>query len=244
MEQELQQIGQALNEARLQLSKQHGANAHGFVGRVMNNKDDSLWDIAEKTHAYLEKVVADLDKALAALQRLKASVKVPSDIQGTGVVHELKCHPEPYQAVKRGDKPFEFRKDDRGFNVGDTLWLREWDPKRGYDFYIPELPESNSYTGDECRRLVTYIIREGFGIPEGYCIMGFGHPPSLSVDGGWISDAEIERAKASFINEEEPQEWPVQWDMAVDGFEKGLRYYRDHILKASPPQEQPSIDQP
>jgi hypothetical protein len=84
------------------------------------------------------------------------------------VTHELKCHPEPFQAVKRGDKLFEFRKDDRDFRVGDTLRLREWIPDGGW---INGYKVWGHYTGRECARTITYIIREGFGIPEGYCIM-------------------------------------------------------------------------
>lgn len=103
------------------------------------------------------------------------------------MVHELKCHPGPFQAVKNGSKPFEWRKDDRlppdDFRVGDTLWLREWDPKHNalhYDIDVTYFPIG--YTGDEIRRTVTYIIREGFGIPEGYCIMGLAQPLSDERD--------------------------------------------------------------
>jgi len=101
------------------------------------------------------------------------------------IVHELKCHPGPFKAVRQGIKPFEWRKDDRlspnDFRVGDTLWLREWDPTP-IGTAISETDDANGlamtepiyrgYTGEEIHRTVTYIIREGFGIPEGYCIMG------------------------------------------------------------------------
>lgn len=81
------------------------------------------------------------------------------------ITHELKCWPAPFQAVKRGEKTFEWRKDDRDYQVGDTLRLREWGPTIGH------LTDAHRYTGDELHRRVTYIIREGFGIPPGYCIM-------------------------------------------------------------------------
>jgi hypothetical protein len=38
--------------------------------------------------------------------------------------HELKTWPGPFQAIVDGSKRFELHKDDRGFAVGDTLWLR------------------------------------------------------------------------------------------------------------------------
>lgn len=100
------------------------------------------------------------------------------------ITHELKAHPEPFQAVKSGVKTWEFRKDDRGFQVGDTLLLREWDPteRTGCKYgaicttgcMIPQDCDYEApigYTGDELRVTVTYILRSGFGIPEGYCIM-------------------------------------------------------------------------
>jgi len=57
-----------------------------------------------------------------------------------------------------GAKNFEFRKNDRGFEKGDLLTLREWNPETGY-------------TGKWIAVRVTWILKEGFGLPEGYCIM-------------------------------------------------------------------------
>ena len=62
------------------------------------------------------------------------------------MIHELKCWPEYFQAVKSGIKPFELRKDDRGFAVGDVLHLREFDP------------ETCTYTGEETNKTVTYVL--------------------------------------------------------------------------------------
>ena len=40
--------------------------------------------------------------------------------------HELKIAPAYYDAIKRGDKTFEVRRDDRGFQKGDVLKLKGW----------------------------------------------------------------------------------------------------------------------
>lgn len=76
------------------------------------------------------------------------------------MIHELKTWPEYFNAVFMGRKGFEIRKEDRKFNVGDTLLLKEWNPA------------TEAYTGREKGLKVTYIISGGkFGIEEGYCVM-------------------------------------------------------------------------
>lgn len=41
-------------------------------------------------------------------------------------VHELKTLPSYFQEVAEGNKPFEIRYNDRGFEKGDILVLREY----------------------------------------------------------------------------------------------------------------------
>lgn len=43
------------------------------------------------------------------------------------MIHGLKIAPEYFDAVRRGVKNFELRKNDRDFKVGDYLALNEWD---------------------------------------------------------------------------------------------------------------------
>jgi len=48
------------------------------------------------------------------------------------VIHELKTWPMYFERLADGSKTFEIRKDDRGYQTGDELRLREWDPNSGY----------------------------------------------------------------------------------------------------------------
>jgi hypothetical protein len=80
--------------------------------------------------------------------------------------HELKTRPEFFQAIERGDKTFEVRKNDRGFQRGDTLHLREWDPNKT----APGRPAGH-YTGNAFTVKVTYVLN-GWGIEPDYVVMG------------------------------------------------------------------------
>jgi hypothetical protein len=74
--------------------------------------------------------------------------------------HELKTWPKEFQAVRDNVKTAEFRCDDRGFAVGDTLLLCEWDPK------------TEKYTGNQENVLVTHVVsNRKFEIPSGYVMM-------------------------------------------------------------------------
>lgn len=46
--------------------------------------------------------------------------------------HELKIMPEFYNAVIENKKKFEIRKNDRNFQVGDNVVLREFSESAGY----------------------------------------------------------------------------------------------------------------
>lgn len=75
--------------------------------------------------------------------------------------HELKCWPPYFDDVRTGRKPFEVRRQDRSFIVGDVLLLREWEP----------VAEEFSGRSHRCR--VSYVLDGGeFGIEDGFCVMG------------------------------------------------------------------------
>ena len=81
------------------------------------------------------------------------------------VVHLLKCHPEPYDAMRAGLKHHEVRKDDRNYQVGDHLLLKRWDPKK-----------ERYYPGKQMQVEVTYKTNGGeYGLPKKLCVLTIQH---------------------------------------------------------------------
>lgn len=60
-------------------------------------------------------------------------------------IHKLKIDSKYFDAVLKGFKTFEIRKNDRNYKVGDKLILQEYDP------------EKQVCTGYELLAFITYI---------------------------------------------------------------------------------------
>lgn len=75
-----------------------------------------------------------------------------------GWFHDLKTLPEFFEAMNRGLKKFEIRKNDRCFRVGDVLRLKEWDGEK--------------FTGRITNQQVTYIT--DFEQKPGFVVLGIG----------------------------------------------------------------------
>ena len=72
--------------------------------------------------------------------------------------HYLKTKNPYYNDIINNNKNFELRKDDRDFQVGDTLVLQEYD---------------NKLTGNQIIKTVVYKLKGGiFGLDKSYCILG------------------------------------------------------------------------
>ena len=54
-------------------------------------------------------------------------IKFANNALYSGKTHEMKCDLGPFMAVQSGLKPFEIRKNDRDFQIGDRLMLQEQD---------------------------------------------------------------------------------------------------------------------
>ncbi len=74
-------------------------------------------------------------------------------------IHELKILEEYFNEVRMGNKTFEVRLNDRNFQVGDFLLLKEFDPDR------------EIYSGSEILCKVTYILDSPIFLKSGYIIM-------------------------------------------------------------------------
>lgn len=61
--------------------------------------------------------------------------------------HELKTFPSQFEPIWAGDKPFEIRLDDRAFQRGDDVVLREWDRDRTCFCGAPHEQDCEKYTG-------------------------------------------------------------------------------------------------
>lgn len=87
-------------------------------------------------------------------------------------VHELKTLAPYWDAVERGDKTFEVRRDDRGFQRGDILKLKRIDPKKdlsNHDLFLDIAPTIT--------KRISYVLTGGqLGIEPGFVVLGLADP--------------------------------------------------------------------
>ncbi len=97
------------------------------------------------------------------------------------MIHELKTDPDVFDAVDRGDKTFELRKDDRDFAVGDTLRLRQ----TAHTGSEMAMGAPLIYTGKTCVRRVTHILRgPRYGLVGGLVILSLDKHRTLRESAG------------------------------------------------------------
>lgn len=109
--------------------------------------------------------------------------------------HELKIKQEYWDAIRSGIKPFEIRKNDRDFQVGDIVnfkVVRNIDPSYG-DRYLPRELKEEGFTivesgldplniykdyvaikSDTDVYQITYVLKDvpQYGLHKDYCIFG------------------------------------------------------------------------
>ena len=79
--------------------------------------------------------------------------------------HILKTHIPQFLWLAHGLKTFDIRKADRGFQAGDELLLREFDPV------------TKKYTGRAVTASITNLMtaRPEWGLMDGYVILSLGN---------------------------------------------------------------------
>lgn len=86
--------------------------------------------------------------------------------------HELKLAPQFFSEMQAGRKNSEFRLNDRNFEVGDTLELREWIPPPNQ---APgtRLTAVHGYTGRSLHREISHVLtrREFEPLPEDWAVL-------------------------------------------------------------------------
>ena len=68
--------------------------------------------------------------------------------------HELKCWPESFAPLRAGLKLAELRWNDRGYEAGNTVTLREFVPSDGGR---PRAHPTGRYTGEFERRRIRHV---------------------------------------------------------------------------------------
>jgi hypothetical protein len=86
--------------------------------------------------------------------------------------HILKTDPEVFHAVWHGLKTFEIRFNDRNFQVGDSLYLRET-TNTGEQMNAGAPLE---FTGRTTTKIVSHVLT-GYGLMDGWCCLSFAAAP-------------------------------------------------------------------
>jgi ASC-1-like (ASCH) protein len=69
--------------------------------------------------------------------------------------HTLKIEPPYFEAILEGRKTFEIRHNDRGYQAGDTVTLREFDSNKRLP--IPHRGLDERFTGREINKTIGYV---------------------------------------------------------------------------------------
>lgn len=86
-----------------------------------------------------------------------AEKHIEPETEETGIEHTLRIRSEFYQAVARGTRTFELRRDDKDYQAGDRIVLMEF--------------EDDRFTGNKMKKTITYKLADCEGLEPGYCIL-------------------------------------------------------------------------
>lgn len=89
--------------------------------------------------------------------------------------HVMKIHPAPLADLLSGAKTAEVRRNDRGFQVGDTVRLMEVNPETG------------NWTGGADHVRIISHIQTGYGLPEGMCVLSYAKADHQDAGHGHVT---------------------------------------------------------
>lgn len=75
--------------------------------------------------------------------------------------HIIKTVQPFFSQVKAGIKTFELRRNDRDYQVGDEVILREYDMMH------------ETFSGDKIKCIITYVLKDRVGLDDAFCIFSF-----------------------------------------------------------------------
>lgn len=105
-----------------------------------------------------DKIDRDTKKKLQERADRERMESLPSDGKADHKTHEVKIASSYYEDIISGKKKFELRKNDRGYKVGDSLKMLEFD--------------EGKHTGRTIDADIIYMLEDYTGLEEGYCILG------------------------------------------------------------------------
>lgn len=80
------------------------------------------------------------------------------------MLHKLKIRREFAETILSGDKKFEIRKNDRGYQKGDEIQFFVVEDQTGRTVFPPHKITKNTYR-------ITYVL-SGWGLYNGYVALG------------------------------------------------------------------------
>jgi hypothetical protein len=84
--------------------------------------------------------------------------------------HDIKIHPQHFRSVQANEMPFQIRFNDRDYQAGDTLTMKEWKPD--------ELGKGGKYSGLEIHRVINHVFDELPGLQSGFVAFSIRKPIS------------------------------------------------------------------
>lgn len=100
------------------------------------------------------------DKFIAFMMWIAETLFTVDRIEEPRKIHYVKCKSTFFEDVVNNYKLFEVRKNDRDYQPGDDMILKEWDK------------DLQEYTGVEDRVTIIYMLENYPGIEPGYCVLG------------------------------------------------------------------------